>query len=165
MKVRHLEGVAALERVVSRRPWSKSLFRSELTQMSSAALVAVDETAVVVGFGCSIFTGSETHITNLAVDESARRQRIGARLLVALLVDGIRRGSESATLEVRPSNTAAISLYQRAGFAPVGARPRYYQDDGEDALIMWCHELASAAVLEKWQALIAPYRVPPADAL
>ena len=89
---------------------------------------------------------------------------MGSRLLVALLCDGIRRGSSAATLEVRPSNEAARRLYERAGFAPVGARPRYYQDDGEDALIMWCHDLDTADVMARWTVLIAPHRVPPVEA-
>ena len=78
------------------------------------------------------------HLMNIAVDPSLRRRGIASALLSALL-ERIDDGSGSAqlTLEVRPTNRSAIALYERFGFRSAGTRPRYYQDNGEDALIMW----------------------------
>jgi ribosomal-protein-alanine N-acetyltransferase len=79
----------------------------------------------------------EAHITILAVHPDYQRQGMGQLLLYALLRDAKRRQLEWATLEVKPSNQAALSLYQKLGFAEAGRRRRYYQDTGEDALILW----------------------------
>jgi ribosomal-protein-alanine N-acetyltransferase len=72
---------------------------------------------------------------NIAVDPPARRRGIATALLEEMIA---RAGADAAyTLEVRPSNGSAISLYERFGFRSAGTRRRYYQDTGEDALIMW----------------------------
>ena len=72
---------------------------------------------------------------NIAVDPSQRRRGVGPELLERMIE---RAGpDEEYTLEVRPSNAHAITLYERLGFRPAGRRPRYYRDNGEDALIMW----------------------------
>ena len=78
----------------------------------------------------------EAHITTFAIHPAWRRQRIGERLLLAFLDLAIDRRAREATLEVRLSNLPARRLYEKYGFKPVGLRPRYYSDDGEDALIM-----------------------------
>ncbi len=72
---------------------------------------------------------------DIAVDPDHRRAGVASALL-----DGvIARAGEDAnyTLEVRVSNAGAIALYERYGFHGVGTRPRYYADNGEDAIIMW----------------------------
>ena len=86
----------------------------------------------------------EAHITTFAVHPRWRRQRIGERLLLALLDLARDRHAREATLEVRLSNLAARRLYEKYGFRPVGIRPRYYSDNGEDALIMTTEPLGSA---------------------
>ena len=78
----------------------------------------------------------EAHITTFAVHPAWRRQRIGERLLLAFLDLAVDRRAHEATLEVRLSNLPARRLYEKYGFRPVGLRPRYYSDNGEDALIM-----------------------------
>ena len=78
----------------------------------------------------------EAHITTFAVDPRWRRRGVGERLLLALLDLSLARGAREATLEVRLSNMPARQLYEKYGFRPVGIRPRYYSDNGEDALIM-----------------------------
>ena len=85
----------------------------------------------------------EAHITTFAVHPAYRRRRIGERLLLAMLDLSADRHATEATLEVRLSNLGARRLYEKYGFRPVGIRPRYYSDNGEDALIMTTEPLAS----------------------
>jgi hypothetical protein len=80
---------------------------------------------------------------------------VGERLLLALLDLARARGAREATLEVRPSNTAARRLYEKYGFQPMGVRPRYYSDDHEDALIMTTEPLNGRMMRERVMALRA----------
>jgi len=83
-------------------------------------------------------------VTSVAVAPDHQRMGIGRVLLAALCRDAEHRGLVAMTLEVRVSNAAAIALYRRFGFAPSGVRPGYYADDGEDALIMWIHDVGKS---------------------
>ena len=91
----------------------------------------------LMGVGCVWFILEEAHITVLAIQPPYRRQGLGQFLLITLLETAIRRQSEWATLEVRISNHVAQKLYERLGFVTIGQRKKYYQDTGEDALILW----------------------------
>ena len=91
----------------------------------------------LIGLGCYWSILEEAHITILAVHPDYQRQGLGQLLLYALLRDAKQRKLEWATLEVKPSNEAALSLYHKFGFTLCGRRPRYYKDTGEDALILW----------------------------
>lgn len=91
----------------------------------------------LVGLGCFWSIVEEAHITILAVHPDYQLQGLGQFLLYALLRDAKRRQLDWATLEVKPSNQAALSLYQKFGFQEAGRRRGYYQDTGEDALILW----------------------------
>lgn len=91
----------------------------------------------LVGLGCYWSILEEAHITILAVHPHYQNQGIGQFLLYALLKDAKQRQLEWATLEVKPSNHAALSLYQKFDFIPAGRRRGYYHDTGEDALILW----------------------------
>jgi len=79
----------------------------------------------------------EGHITNIAVDPSCRRQGVGRALLQYLVTEGKAMGLKYLTLEVRRSNLSAQHLYREIGFVKTGVRPNYYQDNREDAFIMW----------------------------
>lgn len=92
---------------------------------------------LLLGFACLWAIADEAHITILAIHPDYRRQGLGRFLLITLLKFACQRGLKWATLEVRASNQAAISLYQQLGFQEAGRRKRYYQDNGEDALILW----------------------------
>ncbi len=144
--------MARLEATVSPRPWSEDLFAGEL-KMSWAErhwVVAIDSvTSDLVGFGGVMFVAAdgrivEGHIMNVAVDPERQGHGLGRRLLDELVGVSKERGAESLTLEVRVDNKAALALYRRAGFAPVGVRSGYY-GHGEDALVMWLHDLQSVA--------------------
>jgi ribosomal-protein-alanine N-acetyltransferase len=104
----------------------------------------------------------EAHVTTFAVHPAWRRQRIGERLLVAFLDLAIGRHAREATLEVRLSNIAARRLYEKYGFRPVGVRPRYYSDDGEDALIMTTEPLSGPGFHERLARLRAELDAAPA---
>ncbi|NER19894.1 MAG: ribosomal protein S18-alanine N-acetyltransferase [Symploca sp. SIO1C2] len=95
----------------------------------------------LLGLGCFWSILEEAHITILAVHPDWRGQGLGQLLLYALLKKAQELQLEWATLEVKPSNQAALSLYQKFGFVEAGRRRCYYQDTGEDALILWCSGL------------------------
>jgi ribosomal-protein-alanine N-acetyltransferase len=99
---------------------------------------------LVLGLGCFWSIVEEAHITILAVHPDLQSQGLGQFLLYALLRDAKRHQLEWATLEVKPSNQAALSLYRKFGFQEAGRRRRYYQDTGEDALILWLKGLQKA---------------------
>ena len=80
--------------------------------------------------------GHEIHVTNLAVHPEWRRRGVARRLLATALAEGVVRGVILAFLEVRPSNTRALALYESLGFQVIGRRNGYYFDTGEDALVM-----------------------------
>ncbi|MEG4800121.1 ribosomal protein S18-alanine N-acetyltransferase [Microcoleus sp. ARI1-B5] len=91
----------------------------------------------LIGLGCLWAILEEAHITILAIDPRFQGQGLGQALLWALLKSAHRRQLERATLEVRTSNSIALSLYNKFGFKEAGRRKRYYADTGEDAAIMW----------------------------
>ncbi|MDQ2098358.1 MAG: ribosomal protein S18-alanine N-acetyltransferase [Tychonema bourrellyi B0820] len=92
---------------------------------------------MLIGVGCLWAILEEAHIIMLAIHPSFQRQGLGQTLLWALLKSACDRQLERATLEVRDSNLAAVSLYKKFGFKEAGRRKRYYEDTGEDALVMW----------------------------
>ena len=92
---------------------------------------------MLIGLGCLWAILEEAHITILAIDPRFQGQGLGQALLLALLKSAHDRQLERSTLEVRASNLAAVSLYKKFGFKEAGRRKRYYEDTGEDALVMW----------------------------
>lgn len=118
-------------------------FQTPLSEvLTQNAQTADAETAptrsnALIGLGCYWSILEEAHITILAVHPDYQHQGLGQLLLYALLRDAKRRHLEWATLEVKPSNQAALSLYHKFGFMEAGRRRRYYKDTGEDALILW----------------------------
>lgn len=137
-----LEDVLALDVEVHARSWTREAFLDELGRDGRVYLVAREDGELAGHGGLALLAG-EAHITTLAVLPSHRRRGIGERLVRALLTAARDGGATAATLEVRASNHGARELYRRIGFAPVGVRPGYYEDTGEDALIMWLHDLPS----------------------
>ncbi len=140
MRRRHLRSVLAIEVQVYPRPWSSRLFEDELERGGRAYLVArVGPT--VVGYAGALMIADDAHIATVAVDPAWQGQRIATRLLVELIRQCVQLGANQLTLEVRMSNIGAQEIYRRFGFAPAGARKGYYADNGEDALVMWAHEV------------------------
>jgi [ribosomal protein S18]-alanine N-acetyltransferase len=143
MRRRHLKGIMAIERQVYPRPWSPNLFLSEMGDPRNRAYLVAKLGKDVVGYGGIMSYGDEAHVTNIAVDPAHHRRKIGTRLLYELIQEGLRMGAQAISLEVRVSNWGAQRLYGRFGFRPVGVRKGYYQETGEDALIMWADDVRS----------------------
>ncbi len=141
MKRRHIRSVLRIEQQVYPRPWSSSLFLSELALRSTRAYYVARVGRDLVGYAGLMMTLDEGHVTTIAVDPRRHRAKIGTRLLLVLARDAIARGATALTLEVRMSNTAAQDMYRRFGFGPVGVRKNYYQEVNEDALVMWAYEI------------------------
>jgi [ribosomal protein S18]-alanine N-acetyltransferase len=141
MRRRHLRGVMSIEREVYPRPWSPSLFVAEMSETGNRAYLVARLGRDVVGYAGMICYGDEAHITTVAVDPVHHRKKIGTRLLFELLRTAVDMGARAVSLEVRMSNWGAQRLYGRFGFRPVGVRKGYYQETGEDALIMWVDDV------------------------
>jgi len=148
MKRRHVRSVLRIEQQVYPRPWSASLFHSELALRSTRAYFVARVGRDVVGYAGLMMTLDDGHVTTIAVDPKWHRHKIGSRLLVVLAREAIARRAVSLTLEVRMSNLGAQELYRRFGFGPVGVRKNYYQEVNEDALVMWVHEVDQPAYAE-----------------
>lgn len=144
MRRRHLRSVLRIEGLVYPRPWSHSLFLSELALRGSRAYFVARVGRDIVGYAGLMLSGDDAHITTIAVDPARHRSKIGTRLLLVLVREALTRGAHHMTLEVRLSNHAAQDLYRRFGFGPVGVRKNYYQETNEDALVMWAHEIDTA---------------------
>jgi [ribosomal protein S18]-alanine N-acetyltransferase len=140
MTLDDLPAVMEIDRLSFTLPWPERSFRFELTGNDAAhLLVAVapwGEEERIVGFLGYWLLVDEMHISTLAVHPELRGRGIGELLLQAGLEHAWIQGAELSTLEVRPSNQAAIALYRKYGFESVGRRRKYYQDNGEDALLM-----------------------------
>ena len=135
MSADHLDEIAALECACFSRPWSRDMLKEELDNACSAFLVAEDEGKLVGYAGLQVVL-DEGYIANVAVDPDYRRQGIATKL-VQVYIDFARANKLAfLTLEVRPSNMAAIILYGRLGFRSVGRRRNYYEHPKEDCIIM-----------------------------
>jgi len=130
-----LPQVTAIERRVFPTPWSLAMFVLELSKQSGICLAAVCEERLVGYLICSRYD-TVWHVMNVAVDLEHQRRGLASALL-AELYGQVGDDDARYTLEVRPSNGVAIHLYEREGFRAAGMRRRYYQDNGEDALVMW----------------------------
>src|SRR5687768_15715364 len=140
-----LAAVQAIEHASFSAPWPPHAYRSELESNRLAHYLVARADDAVAAYGGMWLMVDEAHITTFAVHPAWRRQRIGERLLLAFLDLAIDRHAREATLEVRLSNLPARRLYEKYGFRPVGLRPRYYSDDGEDALIMTTEPITEPA--------------------
>lgn len=149
MTLDDLPAVHAIERASFSTPWPDDAYRSELQTNRLASYLVARAGDEVVGFAGIWLMVDEAHITTFAVHPAWRRRGIGERLLVAVLDVALRRHAREATLEVRLSNVAARRLYEKYGFRPVGLRPRYYTDNGEDALIMTTEALGGSEMQDR----------------
>ena len=135
MREDHVAQVSVLEKVCFSDPWSEALIAGELRNPLSTWFVDVED-GDVTGYIGAQAVPPEADIMNLAVAPDRRRQGIGEKLLCTMSEVLHRHGVDTLFLEVRPSNTAAIALYERCGFVQAGRRPKYYVNPPEDALIL-----------------------------
>ena len=137
MNADHLEEIERLERICFSRPWSKRMLAEELENACAAFLVAEDgESGAVVGYAGLLVVADEGYITNVAVFPEHRRRGIAAKIIDVYMNFARANGLAFLTLEVRPTNGAAIALYRSFGFEEVGRRKNYYDLPREDALIL-----------------------------
>lgn len=154
-----LSAVLDLDKACFGGLWTMEAYQRELDSPNSDLLGLFSRVSGVglLGIGCFWSILEEAHITILAVHPYYHRQGLGQVLLYSLLKTAWNRGLERATLEVRASNLAAISLYQKFGFKTAGRRRRYYKDNGEDALILWLSDLQQPQfqqTLDDWYTMI-----------
>ena len=121
--------------------WSKSSFYDELQNNLAKYYVAKTSDGELVGYAGTWHIIDEGHITTIAVKKAYHRQHIGEAIIIKILEDCYSAGIKYLTLEVRVSNEAAIALYTKYGFNSLGTRKGYYQDNNEDALIMWTENI------------------------
>lgn len=132
-----LDAVWAIESAVfGTDAWSREMMREELTADHRRYLVLVDGTGVVRGYAGLLVVGVEGDVQTIAVAPELRGSGQGRRLMDALLDEAERSGAREVFLEVRADNPIARGLYESLGFEQLGVRPRYYQPDGVDAVIM-----------------------------
>lgn len=136
MKRRHLRRVLTIESLVYPRPWSMSLFLSELSQKGTRSYMVARYQGEVIGYAGMMFTGFEAHVTNIAVDPSFHGRKVGTRLLYTIVTEAVGRGASVISLEVRVTNSAAQQMYEKFGFSVAGLRKGYYVETREDALVM-----------------------------
>ena len=129
------------ERAYGEHHWSKESFLNELSNDLARYYAAFDLDGYLVGYAGCWQILEEVHITNIAVSPDFRRQKIGERLLRQIIDDCYKNKAKYITLEVRVSNNPAIKMYEKYGFKSLGVRKGYYQNNNEDALIMWTENI------------------------
>ena len=135
-----VDAVAAVEAATFPTPWSRDAFASEMRNVAARYLVA-EVDGRVVGFAGAWIILDEAHVTNIAVLKEHRGHGFGRMLTAGLMQYLANLGAAYVTLEVRRSNEVAQRLYESLGFQRLGVRKRYYEDNGEDALIMVCDRM------------------------
>lgn len=125
-------------------PWTKQDFEKEMTVNRCARYVVAVEEGEILGFAGAWIVLDESHVTNIAVKRERRGEGIGKGLVDALMQYASNLGAASMMLEVRKSNLIAQSLYASRGFVRLGVRKKYYEDNGEDALVMVCDQMPPA---------------------
>lgn len=154
MTLDHVPAVHEIERLSFAVPWPAHAFEQELRGNRLARYLVARAGDLVVGFAGVWLMVDDAHITTFGVHPDWRRQGIGRQLLLNLAELAVVIGARRMTLEVRESNVGAQALYRSFGFEVVGRRPRYYTDDGEDALVMTTPDLADVGM----QAIVAAER-------
>ena len=142
MEKNDIDNVVALEKMsYGNHHWSKESFLNELSNDLAKYFCVFDSGNNLLGYcGCWQIL-EEAHITNISVSPNFRRKHIGETLLKKVIDDCYKNMVKFITLEVRVSNAAAIGLYEKYGFKSLGTRKGYYQDNNEDALIMWTENI------------------------
>ncbi|AFZ23435.1 (SSU ribosomal protein S18P)-alanine acetyltransferase [Cylindrospermum stagnale PCC 7417] len=160
LTLEHLTQLLELDQACFGGLWSLAGYQRELESPNSHLLGLFSPLtgSRLLGMGCFWSILEEAHITILAVHPQYHRQGLGAALLYSLMKTARNLGLERATLEVRASNAGAICLYEKFGFKTAGRRRRYYQDNNEDALILWRSDLQQpefAATLAHWHTIVS----------
>lgn len=119
--------------------WNESMLLNEINNNLTTYLI-MEIADKVVGYAGFWLVAGEAQITRVAVADAERGQGFGTRLTAALVSEAWHKGADAITLEVRESNLAAQKAYLTCGFASEGVRPNYYEDNHENAVIMWLYK-------------------------
>ena len=146
MQSQDLESIMAIEPAAfGSHHWSLQSFENELNNDSGSYFSATAlETTNLLGYSGFWLIGEEAHITTLAVHPNFQRQYIGERLLINNILEAKKVGARWLTLEVRVSNERAQNLYYKYGFKSISVRKSYYQDNDEDALVLWTENIETS---------------------
>lgn len=158
MRHRHLRQVMVIEHAVFPEPWSLAIFNSELALRTGRAYRVARMRHSVVGYVGLMVVGDEAHVTTLAVAPDQQGRGRGTEILLHAAHLSLELGARQLSLEVAAGNTRAQTLYRRFGFAPVGVRKGYYQKTGEDAFVMWVHDIDSDDYSSRLRAIEARLR-------
>lgn len=158
MRRRHLRTVMRIEEECYPRPWSATLFLSELAQRTSRYYRTATVGPMVVGFAGLMVVEDEGHVTTVTVDPQWHRLGVGTVLMLDLARAAPSLEVRHLTLEVRAGNDGAQAMYRRFGFAPAGVRRNYYAETGEDAIIMWAHDVDTPVYAERLSSIEARLR-------
>jgi len=141
MTLMDIEAVHCIETDSFSTPWSRGAFEDELTENKLARYLVAESSGEIVAYAGAWMVLDECHITNIAVRHDKRGKGYGRLVTQKLIQYATNLGASFVTLEVRRTNLTAQSLYKSLGFLQVGCRRRYYEDNGEDAILMACQTL------------------------
>lgn len=155
MKESYLDQILEIEKsAYGSHHWSKDSFTMEIGNQLGNYFCAFDKkTNKLVGYCGFWIVFDEGHITTIAVHPDYKKKKIGERLLRHIIDTGYEKNAKWFTLEVRASNITAQNLYYKYDFKSIGVRRGYYQDNGEDALIMWTENIWSSGFKNKFKEL------------
>jgi [ribosomal protein S18]-alanine N-acetyltransferase len=136
MTVEDVPAVAQLDHLSFSLPWTERSFHFEVTSNPASRCWVAEHAGLIVGVVVAWLLVDEVHIATIATHPDYRRQGIAQALLVHVLKSGAAEGALSSFLEVRASNFVAQAMYRKFGYEETGRRPRYYKDNGEDAILM-----------------------------
>ena len=137
MTLEHVDEVVKIEKYSYKTPWSREVFITEVENNDFAKYYVALKHSHVIGYAGMWIILDESHVTTLAVHPDFRKQGLGKLLMTTLTKEALLLGADRITLEVRPSNALARTLYNSLGFKSVGVKKAYYSDNDEDAIIMW----------------------------
>jgi ribosomal-protein-alanine N-acetyltransferase len=152
MQTADLPRVVEIEKQCFGERWTINAFANELANTASSYFVAY-QGDLIVGYAGYWLILEEAHITTIGVEPRFQRRGWGEELLLHLIGHAEKAGAKWLTLEVRASNVAAQKLYEKYGFTSLGKRKAYYQDNNEDALIMWTENIGQREYQERLSAL------------
>jgi len=142
MDYEHIDDILQIEELsYGAHHWSKDSFITELNNKISSYYCVVGEDNKCIAYMGIWKIVNEAHVTNLSVHPDYRNKKIAHRLLLTSINECYREKIKFITLEVRVTNKKAIGLYEKFGFKSLGVRKKYYQDNNEDALIMWSENI------------------------
>lgn len=155
MKEKDINDIMKIEEVsFGTHHWTKESFRSEIRNKTGNYYVLIDdETDELLGYCGYWLIMDESHVTTIAVHPDYRRKHLGELLLQHLIESSVKRQAKWLTLEVRASNIGAQNLYYKYQFSSLGLRRKYYQDNNEDALIMWTNDIHSKEFQNNYNTL------------